>query len=318
MVDEAVEMKAKFIKKVKFMKKVGFKKSKYKEWAWAYFMLFPTMLGLFILNVYPMIKTVILSFSKSMGFGRYTFTGLDNYKAMITDPMVGQATINTFKYALYVAPLGVFLSLVVSVLLNAKIKGKSIYRVIYFLPVVSAPAAVAMVWRWVYNSEYGIFNYLLSMIGVDGPKWLTDPNIALFSVAIVGIWAGLGYNMIILLAGLQEIPSTYYEAAEIDGAGPVRQFFSITLPLITPTLFFVVITTLIGALKVFDHIFMMMENTNPAMVKTQTLMYLFYRYGFMTNERGYASAVAVLLLVIILIVTLVQLKLQKKWVHYNS
>ena len=312
MVDEAVEMKTKFIKKVKFMKKIGFEKSKYKEWAWAYFMLFPTMLGLFILNVYPMIKTVILSFSKSMGFGRYTFTGLDNYKAMITDPMVGQATINTFKYALYVAPLGVFLSLVVSVLLNAKIKGKSIYRVIYFLPVVSAPAAVAMVWRWVYNSEYGIFNYLLSMIGVDGPKWLTDPNIALFSVAIVGIWAGLGYNMIILLAGLQEIPSTYYEAAEIDGAGPVRQFFSITLPLITPTLFFVVITTLIGALKVFDHIFMMMENTNPAMVKTQTLMYLFYRYGFMTNERGYASAVAVLLLVIILIVTLVQLKLQKK------
>ncbi len=293
------------------------KKRKRKDYAWAYAMIGPTILGLIILNIYPLLKSFYLSFTKSNGFGISTWTGLANYERLLADPAVYHATVNTLVYTLVSVVAGVFLSLVVAVLLNEKIRGKSIYRTIYFLPVVSAPAAIAMVWRWLYNADAGLFNYLLSMLGIPGVKWLTDPHVALLAIIIVGVWSMIGYNMVILLAGLQEIPRTYYEAAELDGAGPIRQFFSITMPMISPTLFFVVVTTIIGSLQVFDFIFMMIDPGNTAMEYTQSLVYLFYKHSFIMGDRSYGAAIVMVLLVITLLITAVQMKMQKKWVHYQ-
>lgn len=301
-------------------KKAKFKISKknLEDYAWAYIMIAPTIIGLIVLNMWPIVQTLYLSFTKSGGLNSFSWVGLSNYKQMLADSAVFNATINTFKYTIISVPVGVILSLVIAVLLNSKIKGKTIYRTIYFLPMVSAPAAIAMVWKWLYNSDYGLFNYLLSLIGIkQGPHWLTDPHIALIAIIVVVIWSSLGYNMIILLAGLQEIPDTLYEAADIDGAGPIRKFFNITLPLVSPTMFFVLITTLMGALQIFDLIFMMIGNSSALADSTQSLVSLFYKYSFVMNDKGYGSAIIMYLLVIIMIVTFIQLRLQKKWVHYE-
>lgn len=287
------------------------------DYAWAYLMIAPTIIGLMILNIWPIIQTLELSFQKTVGFGNNVWVGLDNYKRLFSDVSVMHATMNTLKYTVISVPVGVIVSLVIAVLLNANIKGKSIYRTIYFLPMIAPPAAVAMVWRWLYNADYGLFNNMLAKVGIHKVNWLTDPKFALISVMIVGIWSSLGYNMVILLAGLQEVPKSIYEAAKIDGAGPFRQFFAITLPLVSPTMFFVVITTMIGSLQVFDYIYMMIDRTNSAIDQTQSLVYLFYKNSFIMNDKGYGSAIIMLLLVIILIITAIQLKLQKKWVHYQ-
>ncbi len=302
--------------KSKSITKTKISKGTLNEWAWAYIMIAPTFIGLMALNIIPAIQTLILSFEKAGAFGKSTWIGLDNYRKLFQDTEVLQAIFNTLKYAVIVVPATVIISLIVAVLLNKKIKGTTIYRTIYFLPMVAAPAAIAMVWRWLYNSEYGIINYLLSVIGIDGPKWITDPNVALISIAIVGIWSAIGYNMVLLLAGLQEIPKDYYEAASIDGASPLRQFFTITIPLVSPSLFFVVVTSVISAFQVFDVIFMMIDKINPALTNTQSLVYLFYKYSFVVNDKGYGSAIVMLLLAIIMLVTVIQVKCQKKWVNY--
>lgn len=292
------------------------KSGKIANLCWGYFMIAPTMIGLFILNIFPIFQTLYLSFTKSGSFGKVTFIGLKNYMTMFHDKLVIQSFLNTFVYTILTVPIGVFLSLTVAVLLNSKIKGKTVYRTLFFLPVVSVPAAVALVWRWIFNSKFGFINNILSLVGIKGINWLTEPKFAMIAIVIVGIWSMIGYNMIVLLAGLQEISHTYYEAAEIDGAGPIRKFFSITLPLITPTLFFVIITTFIASLQVFDLIYMMIERTNAVLPKVQSVVVLFYKYSFERNMKGYGSAIITTLFFIILLVTYIQFKLQKKWVHY--
>ena len=301
-------------KSVKAKKKIS--KGTLNEWKWAYIMIFPTFIGLMVLNIIPAIQTLILSFEKAGAFGKSTWVGLDNYKKLFQDHVVLQAVFNTLGYTVLSVPAIVILSLIVAVLLNKKVKGTSVYRTIYFLPMVAAPAAIAMVWRWLFNSDYGLINYLLSMIGIHGPKWIVDPQMGLISIAIVGVWSAIGYNMVLLLAGLQEIPKDYYEAASIDGASPMRQFFTITIPLVSPTLFFVVVTSVISAFQVFDIIFMMIDKNSTALEGTQSLVYLFYKYSFVLNDRGYGSAIVMLLLAIIMIFTAIQVKCQKKWVNY--
>ena len=282
------------------------------RWGWAF--IIPTMLGLIILNIIPIFQTIYKSFFKTGDFGRGNiFVGLENYQTMFADSQVWQALINTIKYAIVEVPFSIAISLVLAVLLNRKMKGRSVYRTIFFLPMVAAPAAVAMVWRWLFNADFGLINHVF---GVH-VNWVSDPNIAIFSIAVIGIWSLIGYNMVLFLAGLQEVPGDYYEAADIDGASGVRQFFSITLPLISPTIFFVLVTRVIGALQVFDLIFMVMDKSNPALIKTQSLVYLFYEYSFRQKNQGYGSAIVVLLLVVIMIVTVFQMIGQKKWVYYN-
>lgn len=284
---------------------------------WAYLMIAPTMLGLFIFYLWPIVQNFYFSFTEWGAFGQYEWTGLDNYKRLLEDAALLQAFKNTSIYIIFTVPIGIFLSIIVAVLLNQNIKGKSIYRTLYFLPVITMPAAIAMVWKWLYNADYGMFNYLLSLVGIEGPQWVSDPNIALYSIIAVAIWSGIGYNMVIFLSGLQGIPKMYYEAAEIDGAGPVTVFFKITLPLLSPVIFFVSIMSLIGAFQVFDLIFMMIGKSSTALESTQSIVYLFYQHAFVLNDKGYAAAIAVLLLAVILIITAIQMVLQKKWVHYD-
>ena len=303
-------------KKGDIMKNRIFGKYRKDQVIWGYIFIFPTALGLILLNIWPAIQTAILSFQKTIGFGDTEWVGLRNYQKMFADGEVFQSLLNTLIYAVVSIPSIVVLSLLVAVLMNRKVKGLSIYRTIYFLPVVAAPSAVAMIWRWMFNNDYGLINNMLAKIGLDGPAWLTDPSIAIYSIIIVGVWSAIGYNMVLLLAGLQEIPKDYYEAAEIDGASPIQQFFNITLPLVTPTLFFVVVTTVINAFQVFDVIFMMITPNSTAMFKSQSLAYLFYKHSFILNDKGYGSAIVMFLLVIILIITAIQMKLQKKWVNY--
>lgn len=284
------------------------------EFIWGWIFIIPTMLGLIILNIIPIFQTIYKSFFKTGDFGRGNiFVGMENYQKMFADTQVWQALLNTLKYALMEVPFSIIISLVLAVLLNRKMRGRSVYRTIMFLPMVAAPAAVAMVWRWLFNSDFGLLNHVL------GTKinWISSPDIAIYSIAVIGIWSIIGYNMVLFLSGLQEIPGDYYEAASIDGATGLKQFWHITCPLLSPTIFFVLITRIIGALQVFDLIFMVMDKSNPALTKTQSLVYLFYEYSFRQKDQGYGSAIVVLLLTVIMIVTVFQMIGQKKWVHYN-
>ncbi len=282
------------------------------RWGWAFIL--PTIIGLIVLNIIPIFKTVYQSFFKTGDFGKgNTFVGLANYRKVFGDTEVWQSLINTIKYAIVEVPFSVAIALVLAVLLNRKMRGRSAFRTIFFLPMVVAPAAIAMVWRWLFNSEFGLLNHIL---GVK-INWISNPKIAIYSIAVIGIWSVIGYNMVLFLAGLQEVPRDYYEAAAIDGAGGVTQFFHITIPLISPTIFFVLVTRVISAMQVFDLIYMVIDNNNPALAKTQSLVFLFYKYSFTQSNKGYGSTVVVVLLVLIMIMTAIQMIGQKKWVHYS-
>lgn len=284
------------------------------EFIWGWIFILPTMAGLIILNIYPMINTVIQSFYKTGDFGKGNiFVGLSNYEKVLGDVEVWQTLWNTIKYALVEVPLSVVLALILAVMLNQKLKGRDAFRTIFFLPMVVAPAAIAMVWKWLYNSNFGLINNVFHI----KVNWISDPGIAIYSIAAIGIWSVLGYNMVLFLAGLQEVPRDYYEAAALDGAGPFAQLIHITVPLISPTIFFVLVTRVIGAMQVFDLIYMMIDLNNPAWKKTQSLVYLFYKYTFIQSKKGYGATVVVVLLAVILVITGVQLVGQKKWVHYE-
>ena len=297
------------------MAKATVKASKHarSESRWAYLMVAPTVIGLLVLNIYPFLDTIKLSFSKTLPFGMYELQGLNNYIEMFTSPEFWRANLNTLYFCVLTVPLGLFLSLVVAVMLNARIKGQTAFRAIFFLPMVVAPAAVAMVWKWMFNTEYGIINTIL----MNKVNWITDPNIDMVTCAIVAIWSALGYDAVLLLSGLQNISKSYYEAASLDGATKLQQFFYITLPMISPTLFVVMIMRLMSSLKVYDLIYMLVEESNPALSKAQSLMYLFYRESFVTGNRGLGSAVVIWTVALIGLVTAVQFWGQKKWVNYE-
>lgn len=284
------------------------------ELAWGWFFILPTIVGLVVLNIYPILSTIFQSFHRTGDFGmNNVWIGLDNYKKALVDPKIQQSIWNTLKYMISEVPLSIAISLVLAVLLNKKIVGRSAYRMIFFLPMVAAPAAIAMVWKWLYNTDYGLINNVFNI----RVSWYSDPNISLYSIAIIGIWSIIGYNLVLFLAGLQEVPRDYYEAATIDGASSTSQFFNITLPLISPTIYFVFVTRIIGAMQVFDSIFLVMDRTNPALNKVQSLVYLFYKYSFEEGNKGAGATIVVILLLITLIITVLQNIGQKRWVHYN-
>ena len=284
-----------------------------REENWGWIMVAPTIIGLFILNIWPFIQTIYTSCCEHLGFGHYKFIGIQNYIDMFSDPDFWKATWNTVWFCFLTVPVGVILALFVAMLLKSKIKFKGGCRTIFFLPLVCAPAAVAMVWQWIFNGQYGILNQLL---GTD-IQWITNSKTAVLAVAIVSVWSSVGYDAVLLLAGLQNIPKTLYEANSIDGAGKIRQFFTITLPMVSPTMFSVLIMRLMSSMKVYDLIYMMSDDTNPAMANMQSLMYLFDRSSFVAGDRGYGSAIVVWTVFVILLVTLIQFWGQKKWVTYD-
>lgn len=238
---------------------------------------------------------------------------MENYVQMFGSKEFWKATWNSIYFCILTVPLGIFLSLLTAVLLNAKIRAKAAFRAIYFLPMVVAPAAIAMVWKWIFNAEYGIINQVIG----SRVNWLTNPKLVLPACAVVAVWSAVGYDAVLLLSGIQNISKSYYEAASLDGASKVEQFFKITLPMVSPTLFVVLIMRLMASLKVYDLIYMMVDQTNPALTSAQSLMYLFYRESFVAGNRGYASAIVVWTVLLIGAVTALQFWGQKKWVNYE-
>lgn len=287
-----------------------------RDCAWGYFFIAPLVIGIGVLYIFPFLQSIVFSFSEVNVFNQMKLQGLDNYKKLLTDAEFGQAVGNTFKYVLITVPVQIALATVLAALLNKNLHGRSIYRTLYFLPAVTMPAAIAMVWSWIFNGSFGILNSMLSAFGVAPHSWVSEPASAPYVIMIVGIWMAVGYHMIILLAGLQNIPDTMYEAASIDGAGPVVQFFRITLPLLSPSLFFVMVTSLINAFQVFDVIYMMVPRSSPAFEVCESMIVVFYNQAFNYGNKGYASAVAMVVFLIIMCITILQMKGQKKWVHY--
>ena len=280
---------------------------------WGYILIAPTIIGLLVLNFYPFIDTLKLSFAKTLPFGLYKMQGIDNYVKMFQSPEFWKATWNTIYFCILTVPLGIFIALIVAIMLNAKIKGRTAFRAIFFLPMIVAPAAVAMVWKWMFNTEYGIINTIIG----HNVNWVTDPKIIMITCAIVAIWSAVGYDAVLLLSGLQNISKSYYEAASLDGATKIQQFFYITLPMVSPTLFVVMITRLMASLKVYDLIYMIVEESNPVINDAQSLMYLFYRESFVAGNKGLGSAIVIWTVLLIGIVTIVQFIGQKKWVNYE-
>lgn len=293
------------------------KKNHAKEYAWGYVMIAPLVIGLSVFYFYPVFKVFFDSFHDVGAFNKSKWCGLANYQKMFQDPVMWQALGNTVKYVLIIVPCTIIIALILASFLNMGIKGRSFFRVVYFIPAITMGAAVAMIWRWMYNGDYGIINYILNLFGIESIRFLSNSKTALVSISVVSIWSTVGYNMIILLAGIQGISKSYYEAAAIDGANGIKQFLNITLPLVTPTLFFVMITTLISTFQTFDTIYMMVDKTSLAMESTQSMVVYFYRNAFEYSKKGYASALAVFLFVIIMVITAFQMKMQNKWVNYE-
>ncbi len=297
--------------------KKGMSSAKRTDCITAYLMILPLVLGLGVFYLYPIVKVFIDSFYNVGAFNQRYFVGFANYVQMVQDPVVWKTLNNTVIYVLIIVPGTLTISLILACLLNTGIKGKTFFRTVYFLPAITMGAAVGIIWRWMFNTDYGVINFFLNALGFESMQFITNPKLAIFAICVVGIWINVGYNMIILLAGIQGISKTYYEAAQIDGASGISQFFNITLPLVTPSLFFVLITTLIGTFQTFDIIYLMINKEGLAMEATQSMVVYFYKNAFEFSKKGYASAIAVFLFGIIMLVTVGQMKLQKKWVTYD-
>ena len=287
------------------------------DWIWGYGMILPLLSGLGVFYFYPVYKVFRDSLYNVGAFNRSSWAGLGNFSKMFQDSVMWRSLGNTLMYAAIIIPLTVVFALILAALLNTKIRGRDVFRVIYFIPTVTMAAAIAMVWRWIFNGDFGILNHLVRSFGGTPQYWLSSESTVLLCISIVSVWMGVGYNMIILLAGIQGISANYYEAAELEGAGKIRQFLKITIPLVTPTLFFVVITTVISTLQIFDVIYMMIPTKSIAMSYAQSVVMYFYRNAFENSAKGYASAIAVLLFAIIMLLTLFQMRIQNKWVHYD-
>ena len=288
---------------------------KYQEWLWGYVFVLPVMIGFFLFMVYPMLNGISLSFTEWSGFGPREWVGFANYVKMFRDAHFLKAVWNTVYYTLGILFLGVPLALFLAILLNQKfLKGRNLFRLIYYLPVVTMMAAVSMVWKWLLSPNYGLVNYFLGLVGLPKVNWLLDPHWAMPGLILMSIWKGTGFNAVIFLAGLQGIPKTFYEAAEIDGATAWHRFRYITLPLLSPTTFFVIITTMIHSAQIFQQAYILTEG-GPREATT-TIVFYIYKNAFEWFKMGYSCTQGVFLLFILVIATLVQWRIQKRWVHY--
>jgi len=285
-----------------------------KEALAGYLYIAPLVLGLSLFYILPALASLYISLTDWNGFTSMNWIGLDNYVNLFSDDRFVRSLRNTSVYTIIVVPIAISIATVLAVMLNQRIRGVTVYRVIYFLPVVTMP--VAMIWKWLYHSEYGLINQALGVLGLPTPMWLLDQRFTLVSIALVGIWSVFGNYTVILLAGLQSISSTYYEAAELDGAGTIQKFFCVTLPLLTPSLFFVLVISLINTLQVFDLVFMMARDSNM-IEASRTLVYSVWENAFQFTKMGYASAQAWILFILIMVITIIQMIGQKKWVHYQ-
>lgn len=288
------------------------------EAAAGYAMIAPLMLGLFLFYVFSFGQNIYDSFTNKSSFGIPTFIGLQNYIKLFNAPYFYQSLFNTLAYVVICVPLVVAIAVVLASLLNTGINGTGLYRTLVFLPAVTLPAAIALMWKWLLNYQFGLINALLKILGTGTLAWLSDPQVVLYAVSLVFIWSSVSYQVIVLLAGLQGIDRSYYEASRIDGAGPLQQFFSITLPLLSPSIFFVTVTSIINVFQIFDIIYLIIPQYTSGSAASRSLASYFFEEAFIKFHKGYGAAIAVVLFVLILLVTLFQMTMQKKWVHYDD
>lgn len=275
----------------------------------------PWIIGFILWTLGPMLASLYMAFTEWDLVSPPKWVGLANIKAMFSDELVAQALKVTTIYAITSVPLHLIFGMLLALLLNARIKGLRFYRTAFYLPSVLSGVAVALLWRWLFSGEFGLFNMLLSYVGIRGPSWLGDPAWALPSLVLMSLW-GVGAGAIIYLAGLQGIPTDLYEAAEVDGARGWDRFWAITIPMMTPVLFFQLVTGLIAALQIFTQAFIMTDG-GPNNATLFLLLYL-YRNAFQYFRMGYASALAWVLFAYILVLTLILFRSSNLWVFYEG
>jgi multiple sugar transport system permease protein len=285
---------------------------------WPILFVGPLLLGVLVFYYYPIVANVFTSFTSTNAFGgNQKFVGLANYQDLFQRSDLPSAIGNTLFYTAVVL-LAVPLSVGIASLIELPgLKGRSLYRVLFFMPYLAMPVAIAQVFRVFFNGNFGLLNQGLKALGIsEPPYWLSTPGFAMVAVALFGIWTSIGFNVIILSAGLKAIPRELYEAAAIDGAGAWRQFRSVTVPLLTPSIFFLTIMQAIGGFQLFDSLFALMGRGNPALPYSRSLVYLFYDEAFVKQNRGGGAAIAIVILLLVAIVTGIQFWGQKKWVNY--
>lgn len=281
-----------------------------------YAFLAPQLIGLVVFMVGPLIFAVVLSFSHWDGFGTRSFAGLANFERVFSDPQLRTSVRNTVWFTVLQVPGMMLAALVVALMLQRAGRLKSFYRIFYFAPVVTSTVAVGAIWLWLFNPEISPVNNALRQVGLPAPDWLQDARFVIPAFAIVGIWQGLGYQVVMFMAGLENIPGTLMEAADIDGASEWQKLRRITLPLLSPTILFLSITSVIGSFQVFDYIYVFMDTTAPE--PARTIVYEIVQIAFREFDFGVASALAACLFLALLALTGLQLAAQKRWVHYTE
>ncbi|MEG0305294.1 MAG: sugar ABC transporter permease [Oscillospiraceae bacterium] len=291
--------------------------------------LLPSLLGFLVFSILPMVSLIFVSvtdwdglseltlFSDFGGFMDQFYIGLSNYKDILTSPELYSVLKNTLSFVVLYIPLMLVAALCVALVLSSKARGVGIFRVVYYIPVITSWVAGSLIWKWALSPEYGIINEILRVFGIAGPAWLQSSKWAMPAIVLASVWKDMGYFGLMLMAGLQGISREYYEAASIDGASKIRQFFRITLPLLTPTLFFVMIISMISSFQLFPQVMIMTPDGGPG-GSTMVMVERIYKYGFKYYEMGYSAAYSWILFAIILVLTAVQMKLQNKWVNYDD
>ncbi len=282
------------------------------KWGYAYAFIAPIVILFGLFRVYPSIETLIFSFFDVNIISKtYTPVGLANFARLLDDSSFMLAMKNTLLYAVYIVVVSTVIGMVLASIFNSKMKGAGVFKAVYFAPFITSTVAAAVVWGYLYDPKFGLFNMILRLLSLPPRGWIASSEDALMSIIIFSIWKTVGYNMVLFIAGLQNISKDFYEAATIDGAGPITKFFRITVPLLAPTTIFVVMYNTILSLKVFDQVFVLTSG-GPADASTVIVLQI-YKQAFENYQFGYAAAMAFILFIIIIILTILQFKASKKW-----
>jgi multiple sugar transport system permease protein len=276
----------------------------------AYLFIAAPVIGFLVFILVPALYSIYGSFTNWNGLGQMNFIGFQNYIDLISDESFHKSMFNTLFLMLGI-PIGIILALLLALGLNRAIFGTQFFRVVYYIPVISSIAAVAILWQWAYNGDYGLVNQFLEKLGIDGPSWLMDKDTVKPALIIMTIWKGLGYSMLLYLAALQSVPKTYYEAAKLDGANAFQVFKNITLPMVKPVTFFIVVTNIIAGAQIFVEVQVMTPTGGPEF-SSATVVFYIWQKAFGNFEMGYGSAMAVVLGLFIFIVTFIQFKLNER------